>query len=83
MRRASDWADWLDKHFVTHQVAQHSAAQQVQKPVAAQVTAVELKAASTPAGEATPEAEKTRKHTLAQVDYTPRQITVKGQSENN
>ncbi|MDN5502709.1 MAG: muramidase [Comamonas sp.] len=83
MRRASYWADWLDKHFVTHQVAQHSATQQIQKPAASKVTAVELKADPTPVVEAKTEAVEARKHTLAQTDYTPRQITVKSQPENN
>lgn len=83
MRRASEWADWLDKHFVTHQVAQQSVTQPANSPVTSPVAAIELKAISTPVEEARPKAGAARKYTLAQSDYTPRQITVKPQSENN
>lgn len=76
-QRASHWADWLDKHFVTHQVAQNSVTKQASETISTQVAAVELKAVSTPVVEANPRA------ALAQVDYTPRQITVKSQAEHN
>ncbi|HHW2892263.1 TPA: muramidase [Pseudomonas aeruginosa] len=52
-------------------------------PVTSPVAAIELKAISTPVEEARPKAGAARKYTLAQADYTPRQITVKPQSENN
>ncbi|MFP7891228.1 muramidase [Pseudomonas aeruginosa] len=83
MRRASEWANWLDKNFITHQVAQQSVIQPANSSVTSQVAAIEPKAVSTPVEEAQPQAVAARKYTLAQADYTPRQIAVKPQSETN
>lgn len=76
MRRASYWADWLDNNFVTHQVTQLSATQRTPK-------VVDVKNVSTPVVNAATNAKETSRQTLAKADYTPRQITVQNQSENN
>lgn len=70
MRRASEWADWLDKHFVTQQVPQKVVTQSTSTKAA-----IEPKASGTPVKNAALQTES--KYTLAKVDYTPRQISVK------